>query len=100
LQTSGNGNYNVIMQTKLVPIGNSKGLRIPKAVLQQANITDNVELRVVGDKLVITSPKRKRRPRQGWARAIAEEIDRAGAPEVDAGLAALANDWDAEGWKW
>src|SRR5688572_28699819 len=93
-------NYNVIMRTKLIAIGNSKGIRIPKAILQQAQLGAAVDLRVVGDKLIISSAKRRRRPRAGWAKAIREEVARGGAPEIDPAWDSLPNDWDEEGWQW
>jgi antitoxin MazE len=88
------------MRTKLVPIGNSKGVRIPKAILQQAQLADAVELRVVGDNVVISSVKRKRRPRAGWAEAIDAENARGGPPPVDAELESLVNEWDEDEWRW
>jgi antitoxin MazE len=88
------------MRTKLVRIGNSKGIRIPKAILQQAGLADAVELRVVGENVVISSTRRKRRPRAGWAEAIDAENARAGPPPVDAELESLVNEWDEDEWRW
>ncbi len=47
----------------VVKIGNSRGIRIPRALLEQAGLTENVELSVQGDKLIIQSA---RQPRRGW----------------------------------
>lgn len=54
------------MKTKLVRIGNSRGVRIPKAVIEQARLTEEVELCVEDGVVVITavSPVRS-----GWAQA-------------------------------
>ena len=87
------------MRTKLVPIGNSKGVRIPKAILQQARLGDAVELRVVGENIVISSARRKRRPRAGWAEAIDAENARAGPPPIDTALESLVNEWDEDEWR-
>src|SRR5437660_249987 len=46
-------NYNVTMRTKLVAIGNSKGIRLPRAILQQCGLEDDIELEVKGDQLVV-----------------------------------------------
>jgi antitoxin MazE len=35
------------MRTKLVKIGNSRGVRIPKALLEEAELVDDIELTVV-----------------------------------------------------
>jgi len=54
------------MKTKLVRIGNSRGVRIPKPLLKQAGLADEVELRVVDESIVIEAA---RSPRAGWAEA-------------------------------
>jgi len=54
------------MRTRLVRIGNSRGVRIPKLLLEQAGLEDEVELRVVEHGIVIESV---RTPRAGWEEA-------------------------------
>lgn len=54
------------MKTRLVRIGNSRGVRIPKPLLEQAGLEDEVELRVVEDGIVIASV---REPRGDWETA-------------------------------
>jgi antitoxin MazE len=56
------------MKVNIVTIGNSKGIRIPKAMLEQCNFTDQAELEVRNSKLVI-APVRGR-PREGWSEAF------------------------------
>ncbi len=57
------------MKIPLVPIGNSRGIRIPKAILQQCEISGEVDLAVKGRKIIV-SPVAER-PRQGWSEAAA-----------------------------
>lgn len=57
------------MKTKLIPIGNSKGVRLPKPLLLQAGLTDEVELHVQDGAIVIV---RASTPRAGWAKAAQE----------------------------
>jgi len=52
------------MRATLVRIGNSKGVRIPKAVLEQCGITDSVEMEVLEGQLVVRHCPTK--PRKGW----------------------------------
>lgn len=52
-----------MIRSKVVKIGNSRGIRIPRVLLEQAGLTDEVEMMVEGDKLIIHSAQR---PRQGW----------------------------------
>jgi antitoxin MazE len=54
------------MKTRLVRIGNSRGVRIPKPLIEQVGLEDEVELRVVPDGLIIESA---RKPRANWAAA-------------------------------
>lgn len=55
------------VQTKLVRVGNSRGVRIPATLLQLAGLTDEVELEAHEHQIVIRS---LRRPRQGWSEAF------------------------------
>jgi antitoxin MazE len=56
------------MELTVVKIGNSRGLRIPKSLLERCHIEDKVEVEVSGRSLLI---RPKERPRQGWAQAAA-----------------------------
>ncbi len=58
------------MTAKLVKMGNSRGVRLPKSFLQQAGLEDNVELRVENKSVVITPAAL---PRAGWAEAISQD---------------------------
>lgn len=54
--------YNVItMITNLVPIGNSKGIRIPKVLLEESGLGKNVELKVKKGEIRITAAPKKSR---------------------------------------
>jgi len=57
------------MKTRLVRIGNSRGLRLPKPLLEQAGLEDEVEIRVEQGALVIAPVAT---PRAGWAVAAAK----------------------------
>lgn len=57
------------MLARLVPIGNSKGVRIPAALLRQYNLNDEIELIPGKDELIIRPVTAK--PRQGWDAAFA-----------------------------
>lgn len=52
------------MQMDIIKIGNSKGIRLPLAVLKQCGIDSKVELEIQ-DNCIIIKPIKK--PRQGWA---------------------------------
>ena len=61
------------MKTKLVRIGNSRGVRIPKPLIEQAGLEEDVEIEVTKGGILI-GPVRE--PRAGWeeaARQMREE---------------------------
>ena len=94
------------MKTKLVQIGNSRGIRIPKALIEQAGLNEHVELDLRGGELVIrpSQKSRKKNPRAGWDEAFAEAIRKNGPiPELsdeDRAFLDLPNEFDEKEWKW
>jgi antitoxin MazE len=54
----------VRMLAHIVKVGNSQGIRIPKALLEQTGLKGEVELRVEGHAIVVTAPTRH--PRADW----------------------------------
>jgi len=93
--------YNVItevilgMRTELVRIGNSRGIRILKPIIEQCGFGETVEVRIECDCLII-SPER--RPRQGWDEAF-RASGRAGPDELMLETAG-SNEFDREEWRW
>jgi antitoxin MazE len=83
------------MKTSIVRIGNSKGIRIPQAVLKQCGLEGEVEL-TVRDRSVVISPVSA--PRAGWDEAFREMAERGDDTEL------LPNDLSAEAddadWQW
>ena len=83
------------MRIELVRIGNSRGIRIPKPLIEQCGFGDTVEVHMEQDRLVIA---RDRPPRQGWKEAFAAAGSSARDPLL---LEALPADrFDAEEWTW
>jgi antitoxin MazE len=54
------------MKTHLIRVGNSRGVRLPKLLIEEAGLTDAVELRVRDGAIVIA---RVAHARSGWAEA-------------------------------
>ncbi|WP_288830858.1 AbrB/MazE/SpoVT family DNA-binding domain-containing protein [uncultured Paraburkholderia sp.] len=66
------------MKTTIRRMGNSQGVLIPKPVLAQLGLENEVEMEVENDTIVLRRPKHK--AREGWAeasRAVAESGDEA-----------------------
>ena len=58
------------MTASVVQIGNSRGIRLPKNILRELNIRDEVEMIVHNDTLLIKNVERK--PREGWNKAFSQ----------------------------
>ncbi len=82
------------MKAKLVPIGNSRGVRIPKPLIQQANLSDEVDLQVRGTSIVISSEPTSRK---GWAQA-AQQLHAEAEDELL--LPTTGTKFDADEWQW
>jgi antitoxin MazE len=61
------------MKSRLIRIGNSRGVRLPKPLIEEAGLQEEVEVQIRGNALVITSPSR---PRAGWAEAARQMRER------------------------
>ncbi len=83
------------MKLELVRIGNSRGIRIPKPILEQCGFDEAVELKVENDHLIIAPA---RQLRQGW-----EEAFRDAGPSTQDELlldTLSPNKFDQEDWRW
>jgi antitoxin MazE len=84
------------MKTKIVQIGNSRGIRIPKSLLHQCHLDGPVEVDVQGNQLVVRSASR---PRSGWDEAF-RVMHRTGDDRLlDRGRSAPSG-WDRDEWRW
>ncbi|PCJ16561.1 MAG: AbrB/MazE/SpoVT family DNA-binding domain-containing protein [Candidatus Cloacimonadota bacterium] len=54
------------MKAKIIQIGNSKGLRLPKSIIEQCDLSNQVELIVDGTSLIIKAIEEEQIPRKGW----------------------------------
>ncbi len=83
------------MKTRIVRIGNSRGLRLPKLLLDQTGLSDEVEVEAQGNHLIIRAA---RAPRNGWAEAFADmaaaDEDRLLDPELP------PTRFDRHDWTW
>lgn len=82
------------MKTRIVRIGNSRGVRLPKPLIEEAGLGDEVELRVVETGLLI---ERAPQSRTGWADAAALMHERGEDSLLDE---PSATDFDESEWVW
>ena len=82
------------MKAHIVRIGNSKGIRLPKVLLQEAQLEDEVELQAEPGRILIC---KMAQPRTGWAEAARRMRARGEDLLLDP---PTATRFDKEDWKW
>jgi antitoxin MazE len=85
-----------VVRTRIVRIGNSQGVRIPKLLLEQVDLGEDVELVLQENQIVI---RRAFPVRHGWDEAFRGMAEAADDRPV-AGDEPLATRWDEEEWEW
>ena len=84
------------MKAQLIRIGNSPGIRIPKAVIEQCQFDNEVDLNISDQKLIISSTEH---PRANWNnqfQAMADSQD----DRLLISDSSLTTNWDTEEWDW
>lgn len=83
-----------IVHTQIVKIGNSRGVRLPKLLIEQMGFSNDVEI-VVQDKQLVLRPVTH--VRQGWDEqflSMAKHGDDKMLEET------VSTQWDRSEWKW
>ncbi len=81
--------------TRIVKIGNSQGIRIPKTLLDQSGLPENVLVEVDRDTLVIRPAKK---PREDWDAQFQQMATQ--GDDVFDDWATFGNEWDEDEWEW
>ena len=84
------------MKAKVVRIGNSQGVRIPKTLLEQCGLQGAVELEVREGQLVVRSATRAR---AGWDEAFRRMREHGDDVLLERDLLASTK-WDRTEWRW
>ena len=88
------------VRAKLVRIGNLRGVRLPKAIIEQAGLTGDVEIAVEENRVVIR-PAGGEDLRAGWEEQFKRAIARHGPPEsMDPAWEFMPNEFDEKEWTW
>jgi antitoxin MazE len=84
------------IRTKLVKIGNSQGIRLPKTLLEQSGIVGEVGIEVQPDGIMIR-PIAPHAVRSGWDSAFATMAEMGDDQLLDA---PTATEWEQTEWEW
>ena len=82
------------MKATIIQIGNSQGIRIPKPILEQCKLQNEVELEIQKNALVIRSLGA---PRKGWSEKFATMAAKGDDVLLDSDVQST---WDEKEWEW
>ena len=84
----------MVTRTRIIQIGNSKGIRVPKMLLEHAQLPTEVELQAEHGRLIVRAA---RGARAGWAEAAKAMRARGDDRLLDA---PTSNRFDESEWQW
>jgi antitoxin MazE len=86
---------NTLMKTRIIKIGNAYGIRIPKLVMEQVGLTEEVEVEVQDNQIII---RPAHPPRYGWDAQFQAMAAQGDDRLLDEPLPATR--WETEEWEW
>ena len=84
------------MRARIVKIGNSQGIRIPKPILEQSGIIEDVDIEVENNQIII---RPLLNPRTGWDKAFRQMAENGDDMLMDSDKPIL-HSWDDTEWQW
>jgi antitoxin MazE len=84
----------MLTKTRIVQIGNSRGIRVPKVLLEHAQLPDEVELQAEQGRLIVRAARGRR---DGWADAAKAMHARGDDQLLDA---TTSSRFDDKEWQW
>jgi len=85
---------NHTVRTKLVKIGNSRGIRIPKLVTERLGLSDEIDMMILDDHLELRAAHK---PREDWDKAFQEMALNGNDKMLDD---VTPTKFDDEEWEW
>ena len=83
------------MRIKIIDIGNSKGIRLPQALIQQYNLENGVTVELTKEGIMLSSTHK---PRTGWEEQFKQATGKITAEEKN--WMDSSNKFDKEEWTW
>ncbi|MBZ0201233.1 MAG: AbrB/MazE/SpoVT family DNA-binding domain-containing protein [Ignavibacteriaceae bacterium] len=85
------------MKTKIIKIGNSRGIRIPKSFIDESGLKSEVQLEINDGKIII---KPISKAREVWEVAFQKMRNAGDDSLLDSDLLHKQTNWDKEEWEW
>jgi antitoxin MazE len=85
------------MKTKIIRIGNSQGVRIPKPLIEQSGITDEIEMILRDNEIVLRSAETTRKK---WGESFEKMAEQNDDKLLDQKEIEKPSEWDEVEWTW
>jgi antitoxin MazE len=85
------------MKTKLVRIGNSQGIRIPKPVIEEIGLSEEIEMILEDNQIILRSAEKTRK---GWDSAFERTAEEQDDQLIDKEEVEAPSEWDETEWTW
>ena len=85
------------MKTKIIRIGNSQGVRIPKPLIEESGLTEEIEMILRDNEIVLRSAETTRKDWEASFEKMAEQRDDVLLDQMDI---EKPSDWDEAEWSW
>ena len=85
------------MKAKVIKIGNSKGVRIPKHLLEESGVENEVEIEVKGNNIIL---RPSHEARKNWDAAFQSMSENEDDVLLDKEHLTNSTSWDKEEWDW
>jgi antitoxin MazE len=85
------------MKAKIIRIGNSQGVRIPKPLIEESGITEEIEMTLRDNEIVLRSAKT---PRKNWEESFEKMAEQDDDTLLDQKEIEKPSEWDEAEWTW
>jgi len=85
------------MKTKLIRIGNSQGVRIPKPVIEEIGLSEEIEMILKDNQIILRSVDQTRK---GWDSAFEKIAEESDDQLIDRKEIETPSEWDKAEWTW
>ena len=85
------------MKTKLIRIGNSQGVRIPKPLIKESGLSEEIEMVLRDNEIILRSPEETRKD---WDQSFEKMAEKGDDQLLDKEEVEFPGEWDLNEWTW
>ncbi|HKJ30506.1 MAG TPA: AbrB/MazE/SpoVT family DNA-binding domain-containing protein [Balneolales bacterium] len=85
------------MKTKLIRIGNSQGVRIPKPLIKESGLSGEIEMILRDNEIILRSPEETRKD---WDQSFEKMAEKGDDQLLDKEEVEFPSEWDQNEWTW